>query len=933
MPVTRLIPIGLPALHARRFLIGRDEDVATLEAFISGTPEGFALLVLDGEAGIGKTSLWEAGIGVADDAGIQVMTAHPSPAESALSFVGLNDLVEKVHASVWAELPLPQRSALEAALARSATDSSVKSGAVAIAFLSAIRALARRQPLLIAIDDYQWLDRSTARVVEFALRRLSTEPVRVIVASRPEFATPWEQRLGPDRVTHHMVKPLPATALYHLIHDHLGVPLGRPTLLRIHETSRGNPFFALELARELAERREYEYQGRPLPLPERLNDLLRTRLGRLPQHTRHLLAAAAALSSPELADLARMDGSPPETVARDLETAERAGIIIVRDVKVEFTHPMLAAAAYATASQRERDQIHATAAAIERDPEEASRHRALSLRMPDEHAALQLAETARRAHVRGATDIAAHFAEQSLRLTPPQDKGVVFRRALIAGELMLAAGNQGRARQLFDMAFDYSQTGVERAEALLHRAQLATPLRKAVALGEQALTETQDSSLRSLIHRLLGGVSYALGEVVGAERHAREAVRLAEQGTDQEALGLALAELAHWTFCAGGGYQEDLFDRAVALNDSASATSPRSHYAKITMDAGFFAKARQQLDGLLREATLQGDLQAVATHHLHLSQLEMWSGNFQRAIDHADESLLLHEYSDQPSAPRHVKGMSLACLGRTELARQEAEMGLTEAENSDNVLLTIYNLHVLGFLEFSLGNLVSAEGRLRRATDLHRPRWNNEFGDAHLVPDQVEVLLALGHVEEAEDLVLWMEEVGAATHRTWTLAAGTRCRGLILAAQGRLDEAEAALHLALDHHQTLPMPFELGRTMLALGTVQRRRKQRAAAAESLRQSHDTFVNLGCPIWARKARAEEARIGVRSEAQRSLTPVQQRIALLASQGRNNREIADLLFISRKTVESNLTQIYRKLGIHSRAQLGGVLTQSGVRAASN
>jgi DNA-binding CsgD family transcriptional regulator len=155
---------------------------------------------------------------------------------------------------------------------------------------------------------------------------------------------------------------------------------------------------------------------------------------------------------------------------------------------------------------------------------------------------------------------------------------------------------------------------------------------------------------------------------------------------------------------------------------------------------------------------------------------------------------------------------------------------------------------------------------------------------------------------------------------------------LLLAAQGHLEDAETALQQALGHHAILDMPFEWARTMLSLGIVQRRRKHRAAAAGTLRQSHDTFVGLGCPIWAKKARAEEARIGARSRSQSSLSPIEERIALLASQGRNNREIADLLYVSRKTVESNLTHIYRKLGIHSRAQLGTALNKSGNQPAS-
>jgi DNA-binding CsgD family transcriptional regulator len=486
---------------------------------------------------------------------------------------------------------------------------------------------------------------------------------------------------------------------------------------------------------------------------------------------------------------------------------------------------------------------------------------------------------------------------------------------------------------LFDRALRFAEDGEQRAVALFHKAQLATPFGEGVALGERALRETVDSSLQSRIHRLLGAISYALGDVAQAEYHAREAVRLAEGGPDAEALGLARAELAHWTFCGGGGFREDLFVRAVSLDASPGAASSRSHYAKISLDAGYLERARNQLDDLLAEATARGDLHGVATHRLHLAQLEMWQGNFHRAIEHAEESLFLHEYSDQPSAPRHVKAMSLACLGRMESAREEAEIGLVEATRSENVLLSMYNQHVLGFIELSMGSPSAAHRHLAKAVELHRPRWNREFGDAHYVPDEVEALLALGEMDQAADLVAWMEEVGAATGRTWVLATSGRSRGLLLAAQGRMPEADLAFQRSLVHHRELAMPFELARTLLAHGTLQRRRKQRAMAAETLRQARDVFASLDSPLWAEKAQSELDRIGIRSQAQLVLTPVEEQIALLASQGHNNREIADLLFISRKTVEANLTHIYRKLGIHSRAQLGTALAQTGKGTPTN
>lgn len=909
----------------RRPVVGRDQDLATVEAFLGGIEAGFGLLSIEGEAGIGKTTVWETAI---DRTQALSLTARPRETESALSFAGLNDLLEGAGDSFWSALPYSQRAALEAALLRAPAESPLEAGAVAIAFLSVTRRLADNGPVVIGVDDYQWLDRPTARVLEFTLRRLTDEPVRGVVTSRTPAPTTWERILGQDRVTKLVLQPLSPTALYQVVYQRLGVTFGRPTLHRLHETSRGNPFFALELARELLEHREDEYRGRPLPLPEQLNDLLQRRLGRQPARTRRLLLATAAMSSPQIDDLLTVtEAETAVEVMIELEKAEQAGIIEIKEGTVRFSHPMLASAAYAAASSAERRWVHNHLAAVVADPEEASRHLALATLRPNREAAAKLAEAAVRAEARGASDVAALFAEQALGITPPKERFEMFQRALAAGDLNLAAGNQTRARELFDQALAGAARGQERAIALLRKAELASPLRHATALCEQALLETDDPSLQSRIHRTLGAISYALGDVGSAESHAHQAVRLAEGGDDPGALGSALAELAHWTFCGGGGYREDLFLRAVSLDGSARASSPRSHFAKITMDAGHLDKASAQLVRLLEEATAQGDLQAVAAHDLHLAQLEMWRGNFHLAIEHADESLLLHEYSAQPSAPRHVKAMSQAFLGQVGLARQEAEIGVIEAEKSENVLLTLYNMHVLGFVELSLNNPAGAHPYLNRAIELHRPRWSHEFGDAHFVPDQVETLVLLGDLNGAEDLVVWMEEVGSATARTWTLATGARSRGILLAARGRLEEADQALRDSIEHHEALPMPFELGRTLLVHGRLERRRKQWARAAKSLIEAHGIFTELGSTLWSTKAGAELARVGLRSQAQSSLTPIEKHIATLASQGRNNREIADLLFVSRKTVEANLTHIYRKLGIRSRAQLGGALPQSG------
>jgi len=242
-----------------------------------------------------------------------------------------------------------------------------------------------------------------------------------------------------------------------------------------------------------------------------------------------------------------------------------------------------------------------------------------------------------------------------------------------------------------------------------------------------------------------------------------------------------------------------------------------------------------------------------------------------------------------------------------------------EARRAEDVVCQMQNLHVLGFVELSLGSHAAALTRLGEATELMRPRWHREFGDCRVVPDEIEALVARGDLARAEDLTQWMEEVARATQRAWTMATAARSRALIQAAMNELDEADATLERALAAHELLPMPLELGRTLLTRGVVLRRRRRRAVARESLEEALALFEGHGATLWVERARSEIARLGVRSTAQVDLTPVEQQMAALVAKGYTNPEIAASLSLSRKTVEASLSRSYRKLGVRSRAEL--------------
>ncbi len=894
--------------------VGRDSELASIDAFLDRAGERLAALLVEGEVGIGKSTLWQETVRAAEDRAYRVLACRPTESEIGIGFAGLIDLLGSCADEALTDLPEPQRRALDAALRRSSSDAVVEPGAVAVALGGVLRSLACSRPLLVAIDDPQWLDVPTRKALGFALRRLEAEPIGVLLTRRT--GLPDDAFTGQLPMTRLKVLPISLGATYQLVHARLGVTLARPTLVRIHETSGGNPFFSLELTRTWIERGGTG-GAEHLLVPVRLGDLLRERLERLPGRTRRVLLLAAAMAAPSVQDL---QGATGREVEEDIARAEKAGVLDSSTGIVRFTHPLMAAAVYDGATAAERRMVHRGLADILTDPEERARHLALAAPEPDEKLAAALDDAAWGAARRGATDVAANFAQRALELTPTGDRDRAFTRASSAGVQALAAGDRGRARALFERALADAPPGPARAEALRWLAELSFPLAHGLALCDRALLDAgADPSVSSRIHRTKGAIAYFLGDVHAAEHHAKLGVELAESCGDDQALGMAIAELAHWTYCGGGGVHRDLFERAIALDRSAAASSPRSHLAKVVMDDDGHDEARDLLLQLLDEAMEAGDLHAASTHRFHLAELDVWAGEWLGAIGHAEESLQLRQHSDQPGAPLYVEAMARACLGQADEAHRLAEAGLEDARRAEDVVFQMQNLHVLGFVDLSLGNYGAAHVFLGEATDLLRSRWNREFGDCHVVPDEIEALVALGDLLRAEDLAAWMEEVGRATQRAWTVATGARSRALIRAAKNDLDGADAALEQALVAHQRLPMPFELGRTLLTRGIVLRRMKRRAVARTVLEQALELFDRLGAALWAERARSEIARIGVRTAVQVDLTPVERRIAALVAQGHTNREIAAMLSLSIKTVEANLSRSYRKLGVHSRAEL--------------
>jgi DNA-binding CsgD family transcriptional regulator len=917
-------------------LPGREDELAALLDLLDASDELPAAAVVVGEAGIGKTALWLAATAAADKRGYLVLSCRPAEAEAGFSFVGLADLIGARVADVLPELPRPQRRALEAALALSESEGPpAEERVVAFAFLSTLRKLAVSHRLLLAIDDVQWLDAPSLAMLRFALPRLEAEPVAVILTARDE--APLWLRSGPPeaRLLTIELGPLSVGALNELLRTRTGVVLPRPILLRILDTSRGNPFFALELANALRRRGGRVGPGEELPIPASLDELVQERLEALGPAALEVARVVAALAEPTLR---LVDAGARRRVQAGLADALDTGVLEVDGDRLRFTHPLLRSAVSSRATPAQRRSLHARLAQVVPSTEERARHLALATVEPSCEIASVLEDAAHAAQSRGAPAAAAELAEQALRLTPAADVGAARRRVLLAADRHYEAGDNGRAIALLEQARAATPRGVEYAAVLVHLAPVQAEvvgLREAMSLYEEALTQAEgDDALKATIHLKLADLMRYTENAERGLAHAELAVRAASR-VDHAALKCrALAEFGALHFNTGRGIPQSEMEQALVLERSLPewplADAATWIFGHQLVWSGELEQARALLHEWL-DAVKTRDEPERASPLWYLSILEWRAGHWELADRYAAESLALREQVGRDSPPaRWPNAIIAAHQGKVEAARAYAERALEGARAADNRVVQSGQLWVLGFIELSLGDAAAALEHLKPAHEI-RDGFLFEPGMRVELADILEALIAVGELDEAEQILVHWEERAGALDRAWALAILARCRALLLAAQGDLAGSLAGLERAVAEHDRSVDPFQHARTLLTLGSTQRRAKQRGAARVTLGRALGTFERLGAPLWAEKARSELARIGGRVPSDGELTEGEHRVAALVADGRTNREVAAALFLTEHTVETVLSRCYKKLGIHSRTALARELARSTERAA--
>ncbi len=914
-------------------LVGRGVELAATERFLAAplSPPGPRALVLSGTAGIGKSILWETALATATSGGIAVMRAAPAAAESDLAYAGLTDLLRCVPPGVLEGLPDPQRRALLVATLEEPTgDGALDRRTVAAGLLGVLRRLSERGPLIVAIDDVQWLDAASSGALEFAVRRFEDDDVRLFLAVRGESdaSAPLalERAMPPDRLDRVALGPLSVAALFQLLRARLGHAFARPTLLRIAEWSGANPLFALEIGRAILASGGALEAGVPPPVPRELAEAVAAHMRSLSVDERRTLLVVACAAHPSRSVVAeacrrlrwRMRWPDDPTLIRVSASTLRLG------------HPLIAAQVIAIAPDEERRSAHRALAALAEGSEERARHLALGATGPDEAVGAALEGAASEAAARGAPEIAIELADLASTLTPPGEPERLLRRRRALGELLLRAGETRRARDVLDAAVEAGPPGMERA---LTRTALAALVAQdegpaaAAELCRAALAEVgPDPIARARVELTWSRVSPDARDGLG---HARSALKLLPDA-EVELRAQALAAVVSGISTLGEPVPAELLEEAVRLEGAApparllDGAAAKSAWLRLMDDD--LDRAHREYDVLRERADQLGDESSLARILVELAQTDLRAGRWDEVTEHAEEAIRVADRAGR----EHDRVMAVIQLGAIAAARgvrSDAERYFGEAgryaDRAGDAFIGAIVAGNLGALALAEADPAAAERCFADAEARLAEAGLADTALGRFQADRLEALVEMGEIARAALLASELETRARRNGRRRPLAFVARGRGFVAAAQGDLDAALVAFSESVEGLEALGMRFEAARSLLARGIAHRRRREKRLGHDDLARALETFDALGAIAWAERTRRELGRVGLRPSAPAELTETERTVAALAADGRTNREIANLAFMSPRTVEGVLARVYPKLGISSRAELGRAL----------
>jgi DNA-binding CsgD family transcriptional regulator len=917
-------------------VFGRESELAAVDALLADTAPGPHALLLEGEAGIGKSTVWNAGTAAARDRGWTVLAARGSQSETGLSFAGLTDMLDPVVDEILADLPEPQRIALEVAMVRRLPgEVEVGPREVGTALLAVLRRLSEAGSVLLALDDVPWIDRATVDAVRFALRRLQVEPVRILASRRTPGGVGAEEEaaavvdvLPPEAMQVRSIGPVDAPVLDRMLADRLQLRLPSRILGQVVEQTGGNPFWALEVGATLASANAV---SGGVPIPESLSTLVAQRLSGLPGNAHEALLVVSALAAPTSALAEAGLRSAVADPAAAIAAAVDEGAIVDSDGRLRPAHPLLGSAALDGLPPVARTALHERLAAVVTDPEQRARHLVLAAGEPPNAELADVLEAgAAAARSRGATYAALELAESVLRFTPAQDTAALSLRRTEAAELHYMAGDNERVCELAEAVWSGPDPGpdvLRRVVALLPHALLyARGHAAAQRIADEAVERAGDDALvRSIALAGAAEVHTVPKQVLD---YAQQAIALSDQlgeSADQAALAKALLSLAEMELFLGNGFDRELAIRA-AQAEAKAGWIPFVERAEVT--AGFSAKyaddldtSRDALTRMLVVAQDEAELASVPVLLGHLAMTEVWAARY----DDARRHLAAVDAAKRETGPGIGEPASLSCARALVLIMDDdldgAHALLTTASSlGPRIAVKQAALDaVLGLIALLRGEDEEAITKLSAVLVTCRAEHMFEPGVRQRPEGNLgQALVNTGRLDEAVALADELRELGRRGDRPNLTGIAHRIDGLVLAARGDLDGAVTALTVAVRDHEHAPLPLEYGRSLLALGQVLRRRRARSEAQTALRDALECFTSLGAVPFARMAQAELGRAQSTRSAT-ALTTSEKQVAELVASGMTNREVAGRLFASVRTVEGHLAAVYRKLGVRSRTEL--------------
>lgn len=908
--------------------VGHGEIIAAVDRALTG--QGRAILT--GPAGAGKTEVVRAVAAAAEARRETVLHLAPEAADQWIPEASAAALLSSVPHCALERLAGPQRTAI--ALLRRETDTPGAGRdhvALRLAVVEVLRTLAARDPVLLVIDNAQWLDAESTGLLRFALR-LTPPRVRVLVAECVQGGTPVAGPLcGPATPTVR-VPPLGAEEVAELLVRH-----GLPARLagRIHQASGGNPRLALALGHSLTEAAGSRdggpgaHHADTLPVSGQAREVARRLLAEAPERARRTLLLAALASRPTTA-LLRRAGRPDAEA--ELAEAERAALVTVgEDGAVRFTAGALPTALAADAGWPERAAGHAALAAAVDDPVQAVRHRALTVDTPDARLAAEITDAAAACRRRGQRALAAELGLLAAERTPGDRPEEELARLVTAAEDAGWAGRADLARRATRAVLARDASPADRVRARLAVIDAAG---QALADLDETFAHAIDDAagdpalLAAVRLRVAWKHNLSDGDPVRSRDAAAEAGALAALGGDQVAEAMALTVRARMGRILGDPGAEDILAEALALPVPEVPLGMRNAPQYLAVRHALFddrlEEAHRQLLVLLPAVRRTGSSEDVFEVLRSLTEVELRRGRCAAGAAHARRALALTiEAGLSPGPAWYVAALAESTGGSFARAAGYARRGIQASEEEHDQVFLSRALYALGLVELATGEAAKAVATLRRVARLEEAqkvvdpsilRWHGELAEA---------LVAADAPGEAAELLDSVRTVARSLGRSSVLAALDRARGLCLSAQGDAEAAVALLEATARSFQALGLPLERGRTLLALARVERRRRRRAPARTALREAAEVFDRAGAKPWLDLARDSAPEAAALHPGVAALTEAETRLALLVSQGASNQEAAAKLFLSVKTVESRLTRIYQKLDVRSRAQLATAL----------